>query len=131
MCYALPAASGWASWPADPPTVDGSVPPVVSSPDAALPVPETDGAEGAAQNWHESFRTWRKKRLREIDSRLRFLRKRIDELVVVEPTQVAGFNQFFDDDTSSLIWSYGVGLDQKFSNSLFGGIQYLHRDLAV
>jgi len=49
----------------------------------------------------------------------------------LEPTHVAGFNQFFDDDLASLVWNYGVGIDQKFSNSLFGGAQYLQRDLDV
>lgn len=37
------------------------------------------GAEGAAQNWHESFRTWRKKRLREIE---REYGDRLDEVAL-------------------------------------------------
>ncbi len=49
----------------------------------------------------------------------------------IEPTNVAGFNQFFDDATASLIWNYGIGIDQKFTNKLFGGAHYLQRDLDV
>ncbi len=49
----------------------------------------------------------------------------------IEPTNVAGFNQFFDDVTASLIWNYGIGIDQKFTNKLYGGAQFLQRDLDV
>ena len=38
----------------------------------------------------------------------------------IEPTQVAGFNQFFDDPNLTEAWRYGVALDQKFTNSIFG-----------
>ena len=47
----------------------------------------------------------------------------------LEPTQVAGFNQFFDDDNGTEAWNYGGGIDQKFTDSLFGGAQYTYRDL--
>ncbi len=46
-----------------------------------------------------------------------------------EPTQVAGFSQFFDDLDASDVRSYGMAIDQKFSKRLFGGIEYLRRDL--
>ena len=49
----------------------------------------------------------------------------------IEPTNVAGFNQFFDDVTASLVWNYGIGIDQKFTNKLYGGAQFLQRDLDV
>jgi len=49
----------------------------------------------------------------------------------IEPTNVAGFNQFFDDATASLIWNYGIGIDQQFSDKLFGGAQFLQRELDV
>ena len=35
----------------------------------------------------------------------------------LEPTQVAGFNQFFDDLNSTKSWRYGAAIDQKFSPS--------------
>jgi len=47
----------------------------------------------------------------------------------VEPTQVAGFNQFFDDAEETESWRYGIALDQKFSRNIFGGIEYSQRDL--
>ena len=32
----------------------------------------------------------------------------------LEPTQVAGFNQFYDDQESTDAWVYGAAVDQKF-----------------
>jgi outer membrane receptor protein involved in Fe transport len=49
----------------------------------------------------------------------------------LEPTQVAGFNQFFDDVNATKTWVYGGAVDQKFSQSLFGGTEYSKRDLEV
>ena len=49
----------------------------------------------------------------------------------LEPTQVAGFNQFFDDLDATDAWRYGVAIDQKFSENIFGGAEYSKRDLEV
>jgi hypothetical protein len=49
----------------------------------------------------------------------------------LEPTQVAGFNQFFDDPTSTDSWNYGGAIDQKFSQSIYGGLGFSARDLEV
>jgi tetratricopeptide (TPR) repeat protein len=59
----------------------------------------------------------------------------------IEPTQVAGFNQFFgatfeQDFTSAFFpgidaWRYGVGIDQKFSLSLYAGGEFSKQDLKV
>ena len=49
----------------------------------------------------------------------------------LEPTQVAGFNQFFDDFNSTSTWRYGVALDQKFGDSLFAGVELTRRDLSI
>jgi len=49
----------------------------------------------------------------------------------LEPTQVAGFNQFFDDFNATEAWVYGAAVDQKFSKSLFGGAEYFYRDMQV
>jgi len=49
----------------------------------------------------------------------------------LEPTQVAGFNQFYDDIDATDAKSYGIGIDQKFSKKLFVGAEYYHRDLSV
>ena len=42
----------------------------------------------------------------------------------VEPTQVAGFNQFFDEINGTKYWRYGVGIDQKFPGNIFGGVEF-------
>jgi tetratricopeptide (TPR) repeat protein/opacity protein-like surface antigen len=47
----------------------------------------------------------------------------------IEPTQVAGFNQFFDDSDGTESWRYGVAVDQKFSDNVYGGVEYSMRDL--
>jgi tetratricopeptide (TPR) repeat protein len=51
----------------------------------------------------------------------------------IEPTQVSGFNQFFDDENmeGTDAWRYGVALDQKFFKGLFGGAEYSGRFLKV
>jgi tetratricopeptide (TPR) repeat protein len=49
----------------------------------------------------------------------------------LEPTQVAGFNQFFDDFNATRAWLYGAAVDQKFTKSIYGGIEYTFRDLKV
>ncbi len=49
----------------------------------------------------------------------------------LEPTQVAGFNQFFDDINSTDAWRYGIALDQKFSKDVFGGVELSRRDLSI
>jgi tetratricopeptide (TPR) repeat protein len=49
----------------------------------------------------------------------------------LEPTQVAGFNQFFDDFNGTEAWLYGAAVDQKFSQSLYAGGEFYYRDLDV
>ncbi|MDQ3776762.1 MAG: TonB-dependent receptor [Pseudomonadota bacterium] len=47
----------------------------------------------------------------------------------LEPTQLAGFNQFFDDLDGTDSTRYGFGLDQRFSPDLYGGFELSRRDL--
>ena len=47
----------------------------------------------------------------------------------LEPTQVAGFNQFFDDLNGTKSWRYGAAIDQRFTKDLFGGVELSKRDL--
>jgi hypothetical protein len=49
----------------------------------------------------------------------------------LEPTQVAGFNQFYDDVDGTDSWRYGIGLDQKFSKTVFGGVEVSMRDIST
>jgi hypothetical protein len=47
----------------------------------------------------------------------------------IQPTQVAGFNQFFDDFNGTEAWSYGIGLDVRLADSLYVGTEVAGRDL--
>jgi tetratricopeptide (TPR) repeat protein len=49
----------------------------------------------------------------------------------LEPTQVAGFNQFFDDPSATGSWVYGGAIDQKFGNRAFAGAEYMRRELTI
>ncbi len=47
----------------------------------------------------------------------------------LEPTQIAGFNQFFDDIEDAVSWRYGIGIDHRLFSNLFAGIELSTRDL--
>jgi tetratricopeptide (TPR) repeat protein len=49
----------------------------------------------------------------------------------LEPTQVAGFNQFYDDPDSTEATLYGLAWDQKITSTFYGGLEFLTRDLEV
>ncbi len=49
----------------------------------------------------------------------------------IEPTQIAGFNQFFDDANGTSSKNYGVGFDARLNPALFGGLEFLRRDLEI
>ena len=61
----------------------------------------------------------------------RTLRRVLVTEQTIEPTQVAGFNQFYDDINATETWVYGAAVDQKFSQNLYGGFEYTYRDLEV
>ena len=61
----------------------------------------------------------------------RVLKRTLITNQTLEPTQVAGFNQFYDDITATDAWNYGAAVDQKFSNSVYGGLEFIYRDLKV
>jgi len=48
----------------------------------------------------------------------------------LEPTQLAGFNQFFDDLDGTDSTRYGFGLDHRFSRDLYGGFELSWRDIS-
>jgi Tfp pilus assembly protein PilF len=50
---------------------------------------------------------------------------------MIEPTQVAGFNQFYDDPSASESRKIAIAFDQSFSGSLFAGVEWGRRDLTV
>jgi Tfp pilus assembly protein PilF len=47
----------------------------------------------------------------------------------LEPTQIAGFNQFYDDLEKTDSWNYAAAYKQRFSNNLHFGFSTLFRDL--
>src|SRR6185295_11170879 len=49
----------------------------------------------------------------------------------IEPTQVAGFNQFFDEPPSTRAWNYGLGVDTKVGTRLNIGAEGTLRRLSV
>jgi outer membrane receptor protein involved in Fe transport len=63
----------------------------------------------------------------------RVLRRTLITNQTLEPTQVAGFNQFFDDNDIEAVrsWRYGGAVDQKLPFNLYGGMEYSLRDMSV
>lgn len=55
----------------------------------------------------------------------------IEDDATIEPTQIAGFNQFFDGFAATDARRYGVGLDHKFSSHLMAGLEASLRDAIV
>ncbi len=49
----------------------------------------------------------------------------------LEPTQVAGFNQLFDDSDLTEAWRYGGAIDQKVGGDAYAGVELSRRDLTV
>ena len=49
----------------------------------------------------------------------------------IEPTQVAGFNQFFADSDGTSAWRYGLGADIVAARGLYLGGEFSWRDLDV
>ena len=48
----------------------------------------------------------------------------------LEPTQVAGFNQLFDDANATASWRYAVGVDHRVSDNLFIGGEASWREIS-
>jgi tetratricopeptide (TPR) repeat protein len=61
----------------------------------------------------------------------RVLKRTLISQQTLEPTQVAGFNQFYDDLNLTDATRYGAALDQKFSRTVFGGVEASKRELEV
>ena len=61
----------------------------------------------------------------------RALRRTLVSSQTIEPTSVAGFNQFFADVDSSDAWRHGVALDHTFNDRLFAGTELTLRELVV
>lgn len=55
----------------------------------------------------------------------------IGRLQTLEPTQVSGFNQFYEDVGGTRSWNYGAGLDQQIASIVFFGVSGLRRSSDV
>jgi hypothetical protein len=62
---------------------------------------------------------------------LRTLKRLLVVDQTIEPTQVAGFNQFFDDFNGTRTELLGAGLDIKATDGLFAGFEFTRRNLDV
>ncbi len=49
----------------------------------------------------------------------------------IEPTQIAGFNQFLFGFDGERAWRYGVAVDQSLPRNVFAGLEWSWRDLDV
>jgi len=61
----------------------------------------------------------------------RALERRISTEQTIEPTQVAGFNQFLNVSEGTDTWTYGIGIDQKVSGDIYAGLEYSQRKQEV
>ncbi len=61
----------------------------------------------------------------------RMLKRTLITDQTIEPTQVSGFNQFFDEVNGTDYWVYGGAIDQKFTQSIYGGAEFTYRNLNV
>ncbi len=50
---------------------------------------------------------------------------------LLQPTQIAGFNQFFDDTNGAVAWNYGVGMDTQLHKDVYAGVEAYKRDLKI
>ncbi|HEC29495.1 MAG TPA: tetratricopeptide repeat protein [Gammaproteobacteria bacterium] len=64
-------------------------------------------------------------------SLFRYLKRDLISNQTIEPTQIAGFNQFFDDGLSTLSTVAGLAVDKKYSGKLFTGAQVFSRNMDV
>jgi tetratricopeptide (TPR) repeat protein len=60
----------------------------------------------------------------------RVLRRRINADQGLEPTQVAGFNQYFDDVNGATSRRVAIGVDQQFGQKLRAGVEWSKRDIS-
>lgn len=64
-------------------------------------------------------------------AKFRTIKRRLLTDKSLEPTQVAGFNQFYDDINATDARVEGAALDFKLSTKVFSGLEWLKRDLVV
>lgn len=61
----------------------------------------------------------------------RVLKRTLSTQQTLEPTEVAGLNQFYDDPDLTSAWRWGGGVDQKLTRALFAGAELSRRELDI
>jgi tetratricopeptide (TPR) repeat protein len=61
----------------------------------------------------------------------RTLKRSLVASQTIEPTQIAGFNQFYDDEDGADTRRFGVAVDHAFTTNLFAGGEISKRDLRL
>ena len=61
----------------------------------------------------------------------RSLQRTLISSQTIEPTQVAGFNQFFFDVNGAQSWRYALAVDRRLSQAMYSGIEVTFRDLTT
>ena len=64
-------------------------------------------------------------------AKFEILRRSLFRSQTIEPTQISGFNQFFDDFRATESTRTGIGLDYKLRNDLYTGIELTERDIKI
>lgn len=62
---------------------------------------------------------------------LRGMKRPLTANQTIEPTEVGGFNQMFDDINGATFTRYGIGADQRLGAGLFAGVELSARSLSV
>ena len=61
----------------------------------------------------------------------RALKRTLISSQTIEPTNIAGFSQFFDDVNATDSWLYGVAVDQKLGSNVYMGSEFSRRALTT
>ncbi len=59
------------------------------------------------------------------------LKSAIIDSQTLQPVQVAGFNQYFDDFNGTVAWLHGIGMDSHPHKDIYSGIEAYTRDLSI
>jgi outer membrane receptor protein involved in Fe transport len=91
---------------------------------------EYDGLDIDVSKWNPKIGVqWRaNEQLQLRATYLKTLKRQLTVDQTLEPTQVAGFNQFFDDPNGTVAELYGIGFDFDASRDILMSFEYTERD---
>jgi tetratricopeptide (TPR) repeat protein len=97
-----------------------------------VPLPTTKSHLGAKKLNPKLGLTWQATKTTTLRAAaFRTITRSLSSSQTIEPTQVAGFNQFYDDPFGTEAKVYGLAADQVFSADLSGGAEYRWRNTQV